>query len=406
MDFSQRTHVKPPAGAEGSRTRVKPGDIVISITADVGMIAVVPEDIGEAYVNQHVALVRPSPGVDSRALAYALSDPTGLQKLVKKIQYGATKASLSLNQVREFPVPLPPLNEQRRIVARIEELTARSKTAKEALQAIPPLLEKFRQSVLAAAFRGDLTADWRLENPFPDDAGSIVDEVRRSRQQVQVDSRKKQTLSESSCPDKSKQPPLPRSWTWTTLGDCFAIYVGATPSRKEPRYWGGDIPWVSSGEVKFRTINSTKECITADGLENTSTSLHPPGTVLLSMIGEGKTRGQAAILGIEACNSQNSAAIRLGETRISPEYLYYWLVRQYENNRRIGSGNNQQALNKRRVQDIPIPLAPLGEQKALIARIEGLLSFQDLHQDSYRAIFDTILKLNRSILSQAFQGKL
>ncbi|MGK2914926.1 MAG: hypothetical protein ACSLE5_10855, partial [Porticoccaceae bacterium] len=93
-------------------------------------------------------------------------------------------------------------------------------------------------------------------------------------------------------PDTSDLPELPEGWVWSSIGRCFHVAVGATPSRKEPSYWGGYIPWVSSGEVRFSRIANTKEMITENGLNNSSTQINPIGSVLLGMIGEGKTRGQ------------------------------------------------------------------------------------------------------------------
>ena len=75
---------------------------------------------------------------------------------------------------------------------------------------------------------------------------------------------------------------------------------------------------------------------------------------MLAMIGEGKTRGQAAVTHVEACHNQNTAAIRVSESEISSEYVYYYLLYRYEDNRRVGSGNNQKALNKERVSNLPI----------------------------------------------------
>ena len=92
------------------------------------------------------------------------------------------------------------------------------------------------------------------------------------------------------------------------------------------------------------------------------------------MIGEGRTRGQTAILDIPACNNQNSAAIRVSETPVIPEYVYYVLMGQYDENRRRGAGNNQPALNKSRVQSIPLPLPPLKEQVRIAAAVADHLS--------------------------------
>src|SRR5690606_10078046 len=121
---------------------------------------------------------------------------------------------------------------------------------------------------------------------------------------------------------------VPSHWIKTQLGKVFDVYVGATPSRQNNDYWGGSIPWVSSAEVAFCKILSTKESITVEGLANSSTNIHPKGTVMLAMIGQGKTRGQVAVLDIEACHNQNTAALRIPKGFIVSEFLYYYLVKK------------------------------------------------------------------------------
>src|SRR5439155_20424587 len=87
---------------------------------------------------------------------------------------------------------------------------------------------------------------------------------------------------------------LPETWAWCRVGDVADVRLGGTPSRKEPSYWGGSIPWVSSGEVANCRIARTAEHITGAGLENSNAKVYPRGTVLIAKIGEGKTPGQAA----------------------------------------------------------------------------------------------------------------
>jgi type I restriction enzyme S subunit len=124
------------------------------------------------------------------------------------------------------------------------------------------------------------------------------------------------------------------------------------------------------------------------------------------MIGEGKTRGQAAILRISASNSQNSAAIRVSEAGLPPEYLYYFFEKEYENIRKISSGNNQPALNKARVQNIVIPLAPAQEQVQTVAEIESRLSVCSEIQKAVEKGIRQSETLRQSILNGAFQGSL
>ena len=90
-------------------------------------------------------------------------------------------ASINQQQIASMPIPLPPLNEQRRIVSTIEQLTARSHKARAALEDVPKLIAQFRQSVLAAAFRGDLTADWREKNPDIEPASELLERIKIDR---------------------------------------------------------------------------------------------------------------------------------------------------------------------------------------------------------------------------------
>lgn len=207
-------------------------------------------------------------------------------------------------------------------------------------------------------------------------------------------------------PDTTDLPELPEGWVWSSIGQCFQVAVGATPSRKEPNYWNGSIPWVSSGEVQFSRVASTKERITHDGLNNSSTQINPIGSVLLGMIGEGKTRGQVAILDIEAANNQNCAAIWVSETDVVPEYVYFWLWSRYDQTRRGSSGNNQPALNKSIVESIPLPLPPLDELKIITAQLSASLEQTQHQEKSIELSLKQSTAQRKNILQAAFSGQL
>jgi len=115
-------HVKPPGGSEGTRTRLAGGDILISITGEVGMLGLVPEDLGEAYINQHVAMVRPMPVLKGRYLPELLRSPFA-QRQFNEPQRGI-KNSFRLTDITHLVVPVPPLAEQHRILSRVDELMA------------------------------------------------------------------------------------------------------------------------------------------------------------------------------------------------------------------------------------------------------------------------------------------
>ena len=122
MRLAQIQRVKPPANSEGARTRLEPWDLLISITGDVGMLGLIPEGFGEAYVNQHTAMVRPMKEMKGLYLAELFRSPFA-QDQFNAPQRGI-KNSFRLTDVTQFIVPLPPLAEQHRIVAKVDELMA------------------------------------------------------------------------------------------------------------------------------------------------------------------------------------------------------------------------------------------------------------------------------------------
>jgi type I restriction enzyme S subunit len=318
---------------------------------------------------------------------------------------------VDFGQLAGYPFPLPPLPEQHRIVAEIEKHLTRLDAAVASLQRARANLKRYCASVLKAACEGRLVPAEaelaRREGRAYEPASVLLERImneRRARRECQ--SRRRGTYREPQPPDTDNLPPLPEGWAWARIDQCFDVYVGATPRRARPEYWGGDIPWVSSGEVAFVRIGQTRETITDEGFKRTNLDLHPPGTILLGMIGEGKTRGQVAILDIEACNNQNSAAIRVSETEVIPEYVYDFLWGEYESVRRRGSGGNQPALNRSRVQGIVFPLPPLAEQRRIVAEVDRHLSVIQAAEATVETNLGRAARLRQAILRRAFEGKL
>lgn len=165
---------------------------------------------------------------------------------------------------------------------------------------------------------------------------------------------------------------LPKDWNRANLGDIARITSGGTPDRSKPEYWGGDVPWVTTGEIQFNTITDTVEKITAAGLQNSSAKLFPPGTLLMAMYGQGKTRGQVAKLGVEAATNQACAAIQLRDKHDGDFFLQY-LSFQYDELRQLGNAGTQKNLNGGIIKGLDVPVPPYGEQR----RIAQILSTWD-----------------------------
>ncbi|MEW6184320.1 MAG: restriction endonuclease subunit S [Thermodesulfobacteriota bacterium] len=161
---------------------------------------------------------------------------------------------------------------------------------------------------------------------------------------------------------------------YVQLGDIAKIYSGGTPSRTKPAYWGGNIPWVKTGQIQNNLIreDSVDEWITQQGLKYSSAKMVPKGTILMAMYGQGKTRGQVAILGLDAAINQACAAIDLGKES-NRDFVFQQLLFRYNTIRSLSNTGGQENLNSGLIREIEILLPSLSEQAA----IANLLSAWD-----------------------------
>lgn len=314
--------------------------------------------------------------------------------------------------LKETAIPVPPLNEQQRVVAKLDRLFTHSRRAREGLERVSALCNRYKQAVLASAFRGNLTADWRDNNPDMEPASELLKQIQLKQQKQVNSSHQRQKLIDffhaTTVADSRNEylNDIPTTWSRCQIGNIGSVCNGSTPSRKLSEYWNGNISWVSSGEVRNNVISRTKETITQQGYENSSVRILPVGTVLLAMIGEGKTRGQTAILRIEATINQNVAGVIIDHGLISSEYLWYWFQYQYQSTREQGSGSGPQALNCQRVRELPFIVSPFAEQEEIVWRVEKMFKEIDLMKQEYQKASNLLDRLEQTTLSKAFRGEL
>lgn len=363
------------------------GDLLFAWSASLGAHIWNGED---AWLNQHIFRVVPNEGIDKKYLYYYLCKI--VQELYSKT-HGSGMVHITKAPFMNTAIPVYPLEEQQRIVARIEELFSQLDDAKATLQKTKAQLALYRQAVLKTAFEGNLTVAWRDQHPDC----SVEDDYKS----IAIDN----PVYKDIAGDENELPiALPDSWLRLRMGDVFRVEVGATPSRGVSEYWNGNLNWVSSGEVQFNRIYETKERITEEGLAHASTNIQPAGTIMLAMIGEGKTRGQAAILKVPAAHNQNTAAIQVSTTPCNSMFIFYYFLLNYENTRRVGSGNNQKALNKERVRALRFPFPSFLEQREIVSEIESRLSVYDSIMENVEKVQQQMKALKQSILKEAFEG--
>jgi type I restriction enzyme, S subunit len=153
---------------------------------------------------------------------------------------------------------------------------------------------------------------------------------------------------------------------YVQLGDIAKIYSGGTPSRTKPAYWDGNIPWVKTAQIQNGVISEDRidEWITEKGLKHSSAKMVPKGTIIMAMYGQGKTRGQVAILGLDAAVNQACAAIELGKES-NRDFVFQQLLFCYNAIRSLSNTGGQENLNSGLIREIEILLPSLSEQTAI-----------------------------------------
>jgi type I restriction enzyme S subunit len=188
---------------------------------------------------------------------------------------------------------------------------------------------------------------------------------------------------------------------WSTISAIARVGNGTTPSRKNNGFWvDGTIPWLSSGKIHERIIRSADEFITPSALKKAKHSFFPAGTVLVAMIGQGKTRGTAAFLAIDACINQNMAAIAPAE-KSEGKYIFYCLDQMYDKLRNWSHGSNQGALNCALVERFQIPLPP-AKMRAEVGEISDKIETEIVQVANHvQVLRETLKSISTHFISEA-----
>ena len=158
-----------------------------------------------------------------------------------------------------------------------------------------------------------------------------------------------------------------------SIGDFCKVCAGGTPDTSKRHYWeGGQIPWMSSGEVHKKRVRETMGFITNEGLLNSSAKIFPRNTILIALAGQGKTRGMVAISEIELSTNQSIAGIISDRSICLPEFLYYNLGNRYQELRSESGGSGRAGLNLSIISNLKINLPPLPEQKKIVEILSGI----------------------------------
>lgn len=197
---------------------------------------------------------------------------------------------------------------------------------------------------------------------------------------------------------------LPSGWARTTLGTVADWGAGGTPSRSEPNFYGGKIPWIKSGELNSRYIKTTEESITEEAIKSSSAKIFPAGSVAIAMYGA--TIGKTAILGIDASTNQACAVGVPVEGLIGKEYLYRLLQNEKAAFIEKGKGGAQPNISQAVIKAHEIGLPPLAEQTRIAAKLDELLAQVDTLKARIDGIPALLKRFRQSVLAAAISGRL
>lgn len=287
-------------------------------------------------------------------------------RYVNDVSYGVNMPRLGTSDGNRAPFRLAPLAEQKIIAEKLGTLLAQVDSAKARLEQIPQILKRFRQSVLSAAVSGKLTEEWREERLLTID-----------------------------------------DWLITCVGNIAQVATGKTPKRTEPKYWdNGSISWLTSSSTGNSITTSAEQFVTELALKECTLKLFGPGTLLLAMYGEGKTRGQVTELKLNAACNQACAAIIVIEEKVHRSFMKIRLMENYEETRKTAVGGNQPNLNLNKVREFSINLPSLEEQAQIVNRVGQLFAYADTIEKQVQAALLRVNNLTQSILAKAFRGEL
>ena len=255
--------------------------------------------------------------------------------------------------------PFPPYNEQQRIVDEIQHWFSLIDIIENNKVNLQNTIKQAKVKVLDLAIHGKLVPQDPNDEP-------AIELLKRINPKAEI------------ITDNGHYQKLPDGWCLTILGSIGTWQSGATPSRLRKDYYGGNIPWLKTGDLNDGIITNIPEFITEKALEETSVKLNPTDSILIAMYGA--TIGKIGILSFPATTNQACCACL--DYKIDKMYIFYFLLSNRINFVSMGGGGAQPNISKEKIVNTTFPLPPLAEQKRIVSKIEELFHQLDMIEES------------------------
>jgi type I restriction enzyme S subunit len=369
VHFDDYRLVSPSAFAsEHKRTKIQPGDVLLTIVGAIGRTAVVRGE-QQFVLQRSVAVIGELQGVEPRFLSKAFLNPS-FQQWLNDNAKGTAQKGIYLKRLASAQIAIPPLPEQRRIVAKIDSLSAKSGRARDQLDHIPQLVKKYKQAILAAAFRGELTREWR--------------------------NAKSETVA----------------WTETTAGKIIQDIVAGKNLRCEERPpAANEIGVLKVSAVTWGSFNPQATKTLPKKFVPSELTRVRPGDFLISRANTIELVGAVVIVAETPPNLfLSDKVLRLGMAEENKPWML-WFLRSPQGRAAIeesSTGNqlSMRNLSQAALREIVVPLPNRDEQREIVRRIETAFAWIDrlaAEATSARKLIDT---LDQAVLAKAFRGEL
>ena len=257
-----------------------------------------------------------------------------------------------------------------------------------------------RQKILDLAIRGKLVP----QDPNDEPASVLLERIKAEKEQLIKEGKIKRSKKTATTSDSRHYPfDLPSGWVWTTLGEIGKWQAGGTPNRTIKSYYGGEIPWLKTGDLNDGIIENIPESITEEALQNSSAKLNPTNSILIAMYGA--TIGKLGILSYPAATNQACCAC-IEYSAVEKYYLFYFLLSHRHHFIYKGGGGAQPNISKEKILNTAIPLPPIEEQRRIIKAIEKWFLIINIVEANKNEALECIKVAKNKILDLAIHGKL
>ncbi|MEH8224705.1 restriction endonuclease subunit S [Aeromonas veronii] len=423
--------------SKSNKSIFKCGDVLYSKLRPY-LNKVIVADI-DGICTTEIVPITPTDAVGSEYLKCLLKSPAFLN-YVNSLMYGVKMPRLGTEDAIKSVHPLPPLEEQHRIVAKVDELMSLcdqlEQQSEASLAAHQTLVETLLATLTESADSSELAKNWaRLAQHFDSlfTTQSSIDALKQTILQLavmgklvpqdpndepasalleRIAAEKARLIKEGKIKKEKPLPPiseeeklfaLPDGWQYERVGTFCLVGTGATPSRTNNKYWeSATVNWVSSGETSDLFVSETNEKISALAVKETNVTVYPVGTLIVAMYGQGKTRGQITELLVEAGTNQACAAIVMIEKSENiKNYIKIFFRKAYSEIREQAAGGAQPNLNVGKISTTVIPIPPIAEQHRIVTKVEELMSLCDQLSARLQASQTTQLHLAEALVEGA-----